>query len=263
MMHVSGIKDKKSTSHRSHDHEEDDDDVDAASQNTSKNEAEVDQEDANEQFPNRSTNVVGKLRFFFLAALLASMSTVGALTYIYTSNSEQAQFEQQFSEDASKVLQAIGESLHRNLEGFDALAVSLVSHVRATAQTWPFVSIPDFVVRAEKIRSLTSALYISLNPLVTTEQRAEWEAFGAEHGRDWVEETFDLQEEEGLFVDAFESNNLSKATVHYLDHIWNYDAYYADPPKEDGIPLSGTLPKLHALSMKLLSIASSHFVPLA
>jgi hypothetical protein len=88
--------------------------------------------------------------------------------------------------------QGIGTYLERTLGVLDAVQSNLVAAARETNQTWPFVTIKDFAVRASKIRLLTDIAYISVNPLVTKEQRLQWEAYAVEN-QGWVNESMNVQ----------------------------------------------------------------------
>ena len=83
--------------------------------------------------------------------------------------------------------------------------------------------IPDFAVRAEKVRSLTNALYINTYSYVEKDQRSEWEAYSAENGPAWVEQTLNLQFKEGLFTDVLEAAGVSSIDdVGMFNVIWDY-----------------------------------------
>jgi hypothetical protein len=102
---------------------------------------------------------------------------VALAVYFYIRASENREFEDQFEADATKVLAAIGASLDSSLSAVDAFVVSIVSYAKATNQTWPFVTIPDYAARAGKIRSLAGAVVIGTYPLVKSEDRKEWERY--------------------------------------------------------------------------------------
>jgi hypothetical protein len=91
----------------------------------------------------RETKAVGQTRLFVFLFLILCMIGVGLFVYFTTKQSESAQFEQQFHEDANKVLQSLGMSLDFTLGGIDALVVSFVSFAKATNQTWPCTSITN------------------------------------------------------------------------------------------------------------------------
>lgn len=82
--------------------------------------------------------------------------------YFYTSNSEQEHFESAFQESTQKVLDSIGKAIERTLGAVDSYATTLVSHARATNQSWPFVTFPDFAVLTEKTRSLSAGVIVSM-----------------------------------------------------------------------------------------------------
>jgi hypothetical protein len=92
----------------------------------------------------------------------------------------------------SKILQTAGNTIDSVLGEFDSVAVSLVSHARASNQTWPFVTLPDFAVRMSKIVPLARTLNIYVLPMVTPKERREWETY-AKRNDDWVNETVDVQ----------------------------------------------------------------------
>jgi len=179
----------------------------------------------------RESKAVLGMRFLVFGVLIASTIVVAALVYYYTAHSERAQFEFSFATDAQKVLQGIATSLAYTLGGADAMVVSMVSYANATNQTWPFVTIPDFGVRAEKIMGLTNAIYMSLLLYVTPEQRDKWQKYSAEHGPQWVEQTLELQKRENMYQTVIEENNFTNVT--YFNVIYELDEFQK-PRAEDG-----------------------------
>jgi hypothetical protein len=53
--------------------------------------------------------------------------------------------------------------------------------------TWPFVTVPHFDFRGQYILDVSGAVYVSLNPLVTDDDRDEWEQYAFEN-QGWVQE---------------------------------------------------------------------------
>jgi hypothetical protein len=139
------------------------------------------------------TKTVLRLKLVVLLVLVFSAVAVGTAVYIYTSGSEKSQFEQQFNDDSNKVLEAISSTIDKTLDSYDSLSVTLVSYARATNQTWPFVTLPDFAVRMSKLLPLSDAVAISVAPIVTPDKRLEWEAYALEHDS-WVNESMAIQE---------------------------------------------------------------------
>jgi hypothetical protein len=72
------------------------------------------------------TRVVKRFKLLLVFVLLVSMIGVGLAVYFFTAKSEQKDFHLQFSQDAHKVLEAVGGSLDLTLKAVDALAVTMV-----------------------------------------------------------------------------------------------------------------------------------------
>jgi hypothetical protein len=161
----------------------------------------------------QETRKVTLWKLTVLSVLLISAFFTAAATYIFIKNSENAQFEKIFESSASKVLEAVGKSLEKTLKSLDSFAVAIVSHAHNTNQTWPFVAVPDFAIRAAKMISLSNAVFISILPLVSNQTREEWERFAATHDQ-WLNESVHLQERYDLF-----HGPLMYALGH-IDVIW-------------------------------------------
>lgn len=131
-------------------------------------------------------------RIFVLVVLALSIVGVAFTVYLYVSNSEERAFEEQFCEHAKKALDAIGISLDITLGAADAFVISMVSYARFSNSTWPFVTIPDFAVRSAKARSLSKAVFLSIHPVVLSDQRADWEVYSFRNDG-WVEEGIEIQ----------------------------------------------------------------------
>ena len=89
----------------------------------------------------------------------------------------------------------MGINLVRTLQASDAFVVSITSLASFTNQSWPFVVVPDFAVRAEKIRSLANAVFVNTYNLVQPNERMEWENFTARTGESWVNQSIAAIEE--------------------------------------------------------------------
>ncbi|KAL7564099.1 hypothetical protein ACA910_012376 [Epithemia clementina (nom. ined.)] len=175
----------------------------------------------------RETKAVCGVRFLVFGVLLCSMMAVAILVFHQLRSNETNSFEKQFREDSSKVLASLGLSIDLTLGGLDALVVNMASEAKAYNQTWPFVTIPDFAVRAQKTKSLTNALYLNVFTYVETSQRSAWENYTAVEGPTWLEETLKLQLDGGLFVEE----NEYKTTVdksQLWNVLWDYGEFEKD-----------------------------------
>jgi hypothetical protein len=141
-----------------------------------------------EELASKETRAVTKLKLLVFGSLFVSMMAVALAAYYLTSQAEQAGFELHFYDDANKLLGNIGQNVERTMEASDAFITSVTSYAAHTNQTWPFVVIPDFAVRAEKLRSLCGAIYVTTYHFVEHDQRVEWENFTASVGREMADE---------------------------------------------------------------------------
>ena len=145
-----------------------------------------------EAIAKRETRVVCGLRLVVLSVLVASTILLAFGVYRYLDDAEQDAFRKEFHADATKVLQAMGARLDETLGAVDALAVSMTSHARATNQSWPFVTMPDFAVRATKARLLAHSVYLAVHHVVARDQRADWETYTPLHNS-WVNASVNAQ----------------------------------------------------------------------
>jgi hypothetical protein len=94
-----------------------------------------------------ASGIAAPTRALLLNLAAAFSSPPATATYFITSTTERAQFDAAFQDSGAKVLDSIGKSVYRSCGALDAFASHLVSHVRDTNQTWPFVLYPDFALR--------------------------------------------------------------------------------------------------------------------
>ena len=176
-------------------------------------------EEEREIIAKQETKAVFRLKLLVLLLLtLFAVGTALAVFY-YTTGSEQDQFEDQFKDDAHKVLEAVGSSLDKTFGAFDSLAVAAVSYARATNQSWPNVTLPDYGIRAAKVLELSDAFTINICPFVTPEQRAGWEEYASVEGEHiyWVNETLAIQETWKNYYGPIDQYNWTGHDIIYGD----------------------------------------------
>jgi hypothetical protein len=188
------------------------------------------------QIAKKETSAVKGLKLLVLAVLVLSMVTITVGVYIFSSNSEQQDFEDAIADYTVKILASLGENIDLTLGAADTFVVTIVSLAKATNQTWPFVTIPDFAVRGAKIRSLSQVTYLNLYQYVSNENRAAWEAYTAMHGPQWVNESIAIQEED---------ENYKGPTIwdyENWDVIHRNDEYDKEFPGVNGTDANGKQP---------------------
>jgi hypothetical protein len=166
------------------------------------------------QLANKETKVVGRLKIVVLLVLMFSAVGVALSVFFYVRNSELDAFEESFNSDGVKVLSSLGANLDLTMEAMDSFAVSILSYARETNQTWPFVTIPDFAIRAGKLLTLSSAFYVNTYPLIyNQDQRKEWEEYTASHNQ-WLEESIEIQENHDGYTGPIVKNYTNWDVIH-------------------------------------------------
>mmetsp|Transcript_1718 Transcript_1718/g.4427 ORF Transcript_1718/g.4427 Transcript_1718/m.4427 type:complete len:967 (-) Transcript_1718:770-3670(-) len=186
-----------------------------------------------QQLAAKESKKIHRTKFFVMFFLLVIMVGVSIATYYMISREEHVEFVHQFNDDSHKILSSMGSNFVRNLEASDAFVVSITSLASVTNQEWPFVVVPDFAVRAEKIRSLANAVYVSTYNLVQPNQRNEWEKFTAEKGESIVIESITALED-------FDEKQWPVVWNYTLwDVIHDYDEFEKENPGQVGVVTPG------------------------
>lgn len=162
------------------------------------NKGERDDDENEEAIAKRETCFVRCMRLLVLAVMVSATAGVGYAVYWYLNKSEAGTFERDFQADSAKVMASIGTNMDLTLTALDSFVVTMLSFARATNASWPFVTFPNFEVRASKIRALSKAVYLSNYVRVSGEQREDWEAYADENNA-WLNESFDVQKTDKNF----------------------------------------------------------------
>jgi hypothetical protein len=81
-------------------------------------------------------------------------------------------------------------------ETIESMSTTITSLALATNATWPFVTVPNFAARGSQVLKLSGSFYLALTPLVSGDQREEWELY-AQANRGWLIEDVDGTTPEG------------------------------------------------------------------
>jgi hypothetical protein len=158
------------------------------------------------------SKAVSYLRLCVLAVLVASAAGVAIGVFYFTRNSELDSFEASFSDDATKVAEAVSSSLYTTLEAADSYLVNTVSYARSIDQQWPFVTLPDLAVRLAKLRSLSKAVVVQQSHFVTAAQREKWENYTLNHDG-WAQEALDVQKTDKNYHGAVHDTFISEGII--------------------------------------------------
>lgn len=186
---------------------------DSEGTHTSTRRDDTDNEEKGHQLAKVETKTVRNLRLLVALVLVSCTIIASLLVYFYIRKSEEDEFHKQFEDDALKVLTALGTTIENTFTAVDSLVVSVVSFAEATNQTWPFVVIDDFAVKAKKTRALSEAVVLNMYMVVSDEDRLDWEAFTAT-SNEWVDEALDVQEADPTYTGPIQRNYTKVSVIH-------------------------------------------------
>ena len=135
-----------------------------------------DSEAIKEQLSKRETQAVFRLRLLVILVLLGAAAAVSIVVYYITEKAQVSEFHIQYDGVSEKVLQSFSGIIFE-MGAISGLAVAASAHSVDYKSDWPFLTLSNFQQRAGNARTLSQALYVSLNPIVTEENRAKWEEY--------------------------------------------------------------------------------------
>lgn len=95
--------------------------------------------------------IAGLRRLIYFAILLLGLG-IAFLVYFAIDEEEKQAFESHFQEDATQVLQSFTLQIDLVFGALNTFALNIASIAKATNQTWPNVTVPDFGAKAETTR---------------------------------------------------------------------------------------------------------------
>ena len=140
----------------------------------------------------KESKAVFWLRTLLVIVLLLAAIIVSVAAYYYTYTEERNAFREQFESDALKIFEDIGRNFDLTMGAADSFMIRVISQAKSTDAVWPMVTIPDLAVQAAKLIAQTDSICLAFYPLITGEQRANWENF-TKPNDEWVDEALKIQ----------------------------------------------------------------------
>eukprot|EP00980_Cylindrotheca_fusiformis_P006369 scaffold1356_cov123-Cylindrotheca_fusiformis.AAC.50 len=133
----------------------------------------------------RENTQVRYSRLLVMFVLATSALGVGYLTYSFVSNEEKDDFELQYENDAQELLEASDGNEKSVVNHINILSQTIGAWAANTGMQWPNFTLPDFEQYGKGTRYLSGAKLIVFSPLVSREDRADWEAYSVEN-QQWI-----------------------------------------------------------------------------
>eukprot|EP00980_Cylindrotheca_fusiformis_P003237 scaffold735_cov116-Cylindrotheca_fusiformis.AAC.7 len=163
------------------------------------------------------------LRARGLVAIILLLAATGVATAanLLVKQQERKEFETQFAGYATQALTISQSRAQQFLDALDSFASSIGAQAAAEHRlmntSWPFYTIPEWSVQAQKLALLTgvNTPLIGMAPLVQEDEREQWNSYAVQQYPLWYQES---NENEG-YTDftAQELVNLTVPFVHFYD----------------------------------------------
>ncbi|CAB9506880.1 Receptor-type guanylate cyclase gcy [Seminavis robusta] len=116
-----------------------------------------------------------RLVVFFLLASVAL--AVCLLVYFSTKSSLQDDFETDFHKLADKLVRGFETSVHQQFAIIGNLATDITAYAKNQNKSFPFVTLPDYNVRAGELAEIAGLATLVLFPMVEETDRKDYEAY--------------------------------------------------------------------------------------
>jgi hypothetical protein len=146
-----------------------------------------------EEFAGIEDRVIAKnLRLVVFTIFVTLAIALPIVVYKTMTKNQVESFEGTFRSLSTKVIDGVDVKLARQFTAVDSLRIALTSYASSSPNDaaeetspsnymWPNVTLPDWDRRAENARDMGDLLSISLSPVVTEEQRPEWQSYTQEN----------------------------------------------------------------------------------
>ena len=154
----------------------DDGDYTSGTNDASKSSSEENIQSIRDQLSKKESLQVLRLRVIVILVLMCAAAAISVVVYVITRQAQIKEFNIQYEGVADKVVTSFTDIL-KEMGAISGLGVAATVSAADTKSAWPFVTMSNFQERAGNARTLSGALYVSINPLVPGDQGNLWEGF--------------------------------------------------------------------------------------
>eukprot|EP00980_Cylindrotheca_fusiformis_P001073 scaffold295_cov96-Cylindrotheca_fusiformis.AAC.3 len=172
---------------------------------------------------------VARSKLFFFFVLVLAVSGTAAATYLLTESGESNDFQAGFAGLGSEVSTVAGQKVDQMFSALDSYSLFISSEARANQNSsWPFVNIPDFSLKSEKITALVGleSPQIFICPVLREKERELWPSFILESSPVYYQESIENEGSKNLTIEEMMS-----MTVPYAWYYGDYDGFSASAEK--------------------------------
>lgn len=132
-------------------------------------------------FANKGRKAQSRLRILMVFLFLVAVVMVPLFIFQTTSSGETQNFENDYEGLALKVLASVDDSIRKIFSAIDSIDVAVTSYAVGSQSRWPYVTVPDFDIKAANILALADSSSVFLLPIVRESERSAYEEYSVEN----------------------------------------------------------------------------------
>jgi hypothetical protein len=134
----------------------------------------------------QGTPAVFRLRLLVILVMTLTATAVSVIIYRTTSEDENHEYNNHYEKSAEKILESF-EGIFDKILTVNSVGVAATAYGLDHNDTkWPFHTLSSFQQRAATARLVSGALFISIEPIVSDEDRYQWEEYVARTKGIWM-----------------------------------------------------------------------------
>eukprot|EP00980_Cylindrotheca_fusiformis_P012127 scaffold2929_cov107-Cylindrotheca_fusiformis.AAC.6 len=172
------------------------------------------------------TNVI-RAKILVAIILVIAVCSVAVSTFLLVRSQERRNFESQFDGYASEFVAVSIQKTGQLFNAFDAFAVAIgaqaATDLKKDNASWPFYTISDWTVRAERLAELIAVddAFVIFAPVVQEHQKKEWEDFANDAYPTFYQEAIDKEGgKDGMTWKDYVDQTVP--FIHYTDENYQF-----------------------------------------
>ncbi|CAB9498276.1 Receptor-type guanylate cyclase gcy [Seminavis robusta] len=137
----------------------------------------------------KDNRAVSRSRALVFVVLATAAAVLAYLTYFYVHMEQREDFENEFANLADEIMDISQQNVKKVFGTLEGLSVAATSHALHNNESFPFVTIPNYPVKGATARASSQALIIAYLPLVSEENRRDWEQYSVDN-QDWIQDSY-------------------------------------------------------------------------
>lgn len=133
----------------------------------------------------KKSEAVNRLRACVVLVLVCAALGVSFTVFRLSRRADEASFEIQYEGNVDKI-KASFQGIFQQVGALSGLAADATAHSADHFSNWPYQTLSNFHGRAGNARSLSGALYVSINHIVTKNELEQWEEYTLGSVNTWM-----------------------------------------------------------------------------